>query len=486
MAKSSLFADIYRMEESGNFETELQNALAQKAAWYNGEQLPQILSDYRMLHAIVKNLFELLTKKSLIIPDQYRLDKRISDIFLPDTKPFPESEIATELGLRFSDYELMLDFICTYFRFSTDNLTLPKLKKLVEFNGVFDWENLSPNSAKVNTKALAIVLGNVKSGGQAVLVSMISDAIQKSAEATKRLNAAMAELVAFQKEMYKGQIRKSVIGNPGFNKESLSNSDAEFAEIKKLFPKLMGQTPLYTDLVGELVKEDQAADKDKLRAAIFQRLQIKVAPKKEEIKKKGPDTKAMLLESVMAVGGLAPTIQTLYSKLEEDFKILFSRKKGFFSALAAAFKKAFKLKEKEQIVNVVIKDAKSETSRTEQIKVNDFMAQLGQKAKIYNGIANRGAEFSKILGATEESILNFVTKQLSEAKSLFSAINALDIHFKKEVEIINRPKLKGLQIELSALRNSIVAINKKRGEYLSVKEEQQQMQNLGMANNETK
>ena len=124
--------------------------------------------------------------------------------------------------------------------------------------------------------------------------------------------------------------------------------------------------------------------------------------------------------------------------------------------------------------------------RVESINVNEFMTNLAQKSRIYNGIANRGPELNKIISANEESILGFVTKQLSEAKSLFSVINALDIHFKKEVDVINRPKLKGLQIELSALRNSIVAINKKRGEYLSVKEERDQMQKLGIANNEAK
>ena len=475
------------MEDSGNFEQELQTALTKKAEWFNGQQLPQTLGDYRMLHTIVKNLFELLTKKSLIIPDPYRLDKRISEIIIPDTKPFPEGDIAKEMGLRFSDYELMLDFICTYFRFSLDNLTLPKIKKLVEFNGCIEWDNLSPNSTKVNTKSMGIVISNAKSGAQPVMVSMLSDAIQKSGDCLKKINAEMAELVAFQKEMYKGEIRQKIIANPGCNKEAASSSEGELAEIKRLFPKIMGKTPLYNDLVGELVKEDFDSKRDKLRADIFARLQIKAVAKKEEVsKKKGPDTKAMLLETVFAIGGLAPTIQTLHQKLEDDFKILFSKKQGFFSALVAAFKRAFKLKEKELTVTVTLKDPKTEVGRSELIKVNEFMGNMAAKERIYNGIANRGPEFSKIMNATEESILAFVTKQLSDAKMLFSLINALDIHFKKEVEIINRPKLKGLQIELSALRNSIVAINKKRGEYLSIKEEHEQMKNLGMPQNEAK
>ena len=247
------------MEESGNFEQELQEALVQKAEWFNNVQLPQTLGDYRMLHTIVKNLFELLSKKSLIIPDPYRLDKRISEIILPESKPFPEGDIAKELGLRFSDYELMLDFICTNFRFSLDNLTLPKIKKLTEFNASFEWDSLSPNSAKVNTKALGIVISNAKGAAQPVMVSMLSDAIQKSADCLKKINIEMAELVEFQKEMYKGQIRKNVFENPSFNKEAAASADGELGEIKRLFPKTMGKIPLYTDLVNDIIQEDQAA-----------------------------------------------------------------------------------------------------------------------------------------------------------------------------------------------------------------------------------
>ena len=474
------------MEESGTFEQELLEALSKKAEWFNTTQLTQLLADYRMLHTLVKNLFELLVKKSILIPDPYRLDKRISEIVLPESKPFPEGDIAKELGMRFSDYELVLDFICTNFRFSLENLTLPKLKKLTEFLASFDWDGLSPNSPLVNTKAVAIAITNAKSGAQPVMVSMISDAVLKSANTLKQLNAEMAELVAFQKEMYKGQIRRDVLGNSSFNQSATQNADAEYAEIQRLFPKVMGKLPFYKDLVNEILLENFGDDKDKRREALFQKLQIKVVQKKEEVKKKGPDTKAMILECVFAVGGLAPTIQTLHQKLADDFTLLFARRKGFFSALGAMLKKAFKLKEKERTVDVNIKDSRNEMGRMEKINVTDFMTSLAQKSRIYNGIANRGPEFNKIISASEDSILSFVTKQLSEAKTLFSTINALDIHFKKEVEIINRPKVKGLQIELSALRNSIVAINKKRGEYLSVKEEQEQMQKLGMAENEAK
>jgi len=474
------------MEEVDNFKEALQGAIVKKQEYYNSEFLQKVLGNYRLLHAIVRNLFDMLSKKSLIIPDPYRLDKRITDIVLPDSEPFPEGDIPKELGLRFSDYELVLDFICTYFRFTVDNLSITKVKKLMDFNGAFEWDDLSPNNVKTNTKYLALVLGNARNSGQQVVISMIADAVQKSGSVIQELNAQLNEVAIFMKELYKCEVRKCIFDNPSFNSASVTSAETELAEIKRLFPKTLGKKPFYNDLIGEILQEDFGSDKEKRRAQVLKRLEIVIEQKKETNKKKGPDSRAILMDSVFAVGGLAPTIQTINAKLEEDFKLLFAKKKSFFGAIKKAFKKAFKLKDKELTCDVVIKDPKTEAERIEKIKVNEFLNNLAQKERIYNGISNRGNEFTKITSATEESILNFVTKQLSEAKSLFSIVNALDIHFKKEVDILNRPKLKGLQIELSALRNSIVAINKKRGEYISVKEELDQMKKLGISENEAK
>ena len=77
----------------------------------------------------------------------------------------------------------------------------------------------------------------------------------------------------------------------------------------------------------------------------------------------------------------------------------------------------------------------------------------------------------------------FVNKQISEIQSAFIIINALDAYFKNKVAAEHKARIKGMQIELSALRNSIINANKKRAEYASFKEEAAQMQKLGISNN---
>ena len=471
--------------EVDNFVNELQTALNKKQEWYNSVRLQEMLMQYRLMYTCVKNLFENFVKKSLIVPDPYRLDKKISGIVVPETSEFAESEIAKVFGERFSNYETMLDFICTYFRFSIENFTIQKVKQFLDLNKVFEWDNLSSNSTRMNTRALAMVVSNAKKGAPNVVQSMINDSLDKCAQSTGEINNILTELSVFLRELYKGGLRCDLFDHPDFDKaKAAESSEAELAEIKRLYTKVTGKKNFYTDLVNEIIEEDHAPDKDRRRAAVLERLQIKDSSKSvTEKKAAGPDTKEMLMQSVLAVGATAPTLAQLISKLSDNIELLYKTKSTFFSKLICALKKAFHISEKERICNLVIKDSKTGSERTQKIKINEFMSDLSRKERIYNGIATKGIEYSKIQSSSEDAILSFVNKQISELQSLFVVINAFDSHFKQEVATEFKTGIKGMQIELSALRNSIINANKKRSEYASYKEEAAQMQKLGIANN---
>ena len=471
------------MEEE-KFRQELQEALSQKQEWYNSECLQDLLSQYRLLHTCVHNLYESFIKKSLIVPDPYRLDKKISSIVVPESTPFAESDIANIFGARFSDYETMLDYICTYFRFSTESFTLPNVKKLIEFNKVFEWDDLSMNNAKMNTRALAMTVNSAKNGAPNVVQSMINDSVVKSAQSSKAIGKILSELGVFQRELYKGGLRKDLFEHPDFNKEKAAESaEGELAEIKRLYSKVTGKKNLYNDLVNEIIEEDHSPDKEKLQQAVLERLAIKNATKTVEKKKTGPNTKEMLMQAVLAVGATAPTLVQLHAKLTENFDILFTRKATFWNKFLAILRKALNLREKERTCQLPVKDVKTGVEHIQKINVVDFMSDLAKKERIYNGIGAKGTEYQKIETVQEDMILSFVNKQISELQSKFVIINSLDAYFKKEVAAENKARVKGMQIELSALRNSIINANKKRSEYVSYKEESEQMQKLGISDN---
>ena len=141
------------------------------------------------------------------------------------------------------------------------------------------------------------------------------------------------------------------------------------------------------------------------------------------------------------------------------------------------------MKEKERFCQLPVKDAKTGVERVQKINVNEFLTDLVHKERIYNGIGMKAVEYQKINSSNEDAILSFLNKQISEMQSIFVIINSLDSYFKKEIQLEFKAHLKGMQIELSALRNSIINANKKRSDYVSFKEEAEQMQKLGISNN---
>ena len=472
------------MEET-EFLQQLQTAITQKSEWFNSTELEKLLLQYRIIHSCVRNLYDMLTKRSLIESDPYRLDRHISDIVLPEVTPFNESDTYSAIGKRFSEYETMLDYICTYLRFSVDSLPIPKVKKLLDFCKVFEWEDVVISSTNANNHGLAVTLNNARNGAAPVVQSMVNDSVNKCAQANTEIKRILNELGIFQREVYKFEIRRDIINNPRYEKKDNENNAEEFEDIKKQFPKVFPKRPFYADLVNEIVSEDQGATKDNNRQNVLKRLEIKNADGQVKKQKKGPEPKELLMATVLSIGALAPTINQLHVKLVANFDVLYEKKKNFFAVFLAALKKALHIAEKEKIINLPVKDAKTGGEKTQKLNVKDFMDDLNRKERIYNAIAAKGSEYQKIESSGEDAILSFVNKQISEAQSCFTIINALDAYFKNATDVMQKPKIKGMQIELSALRNTIIAINKKRGDFLSFKEESEQMKKLGMAENES-
>ena len=461
------------------FTNQLQLALMAKQSWFNSERLQTMLEQFRLLHTCVRNLNEVFVKRSLIQPDPYKLETRISDIGTIDTSSFTENEDPIILGKRFSDYEMMLDFISTYFRFSVENMGVNRIKVIMDLLSAFDWANLSSNSSKSNTRALASTIQKARQNAPSVTISLINDSIEKCSKCCKVISSYLSELADFQKELYKGNLRKDLFEHPDFDKQkAFSSPDAEMAEIRRLYVKTTGKKAFYTDLVQEIIAEDQGPDRAALRQRLIEKLEIKITETKKETRTVNPHD--LLMSAVFSLGVMGSILGGLYAKLSDNFDLLFLTKKSLFAKFMEALKKALGIKEKPRECTIAVVDQQSGSKSNQHIEVNTLLAQISKLAHIYSGIAAKGNEYNKINAAKEEDALIFLNRQIQENQKLFTTINALDEHFKSHVEVLQRPKVKGLKIDLSSYRNAIIAANKKRGEYVSAKEEIEQMQKLGI------
>lgn len=463
------------MEENA-FSQAVIDAVEAKTEWYDHDVLPGLLEQYRLLHTCVKNIFDFLVKKSLITPDPYKLDRKISDITAPENTSFSENERGVKIGMRFSDYESMIDFLCNYYKFSVSNMSLPSIKRLVDLNSTFTWNQFTPNSAKANTRGLAELVFRARMNLDTLTQSMVTDSLTKAAKALTEITRVLKELTEFQKENYKAQVRKNVFLYNGYDANAAARSpEAELAEIKKHFVAAMGKTPFYNDLVEEIVQEDLSPNRLALQQTVLARLNV--APKVE--KKKAVDTHAVILEAVRVLGALSPQLDAILQKLNENHGILESEHHSLFDRLKKLLRKAFHIADKPCFYTVVLGDG--DAKRREKLDFHQFTAEVAARSQRYAAFVLKDSQvFVNISAQKEDKILEFVIRQLAECNKLLQQFAALDDFFKQTAAPENKSKIKGIKMEITSIKNCLVKANQVRAEYEAYVEEAAQMRTLGI------
>ncbi|MCI1209477.1 MAG: hypothetical protein LKF96_08555 [Treponema sp.] len=472
------------MADSNSFLNALTQSLEQKTQWFDTTKMPEILNHYRLLHTCVKNLYEVLVEKSLITEDPYKHDKKISDIVAPADTPFNDNERSLTMGTRFSDYESMIDFLCNYYKFSVMNLTIENIKKLVALNASFGWSTMSMNSSKPNTRALSVLLNDARKGASSMTVSLINDSITKCAQSVKAINGVLKDVTDLQREVYKGSIRKNLFYHPEFNSKKAEQSpEGEQQEIKRLYPAVMGKSPYYGYLIDEIIKEDHASDKEKRRTELLAKLTIVSTTEKKQ--KQKIDIKEIIMESIRILGGSSSQLDVVVKKMEENHDILEAEQNSFFDKLGKILRKAFNIPDPPVTYEIIITDPVTQTQQRKNIDYREFLSALVKRSRSYAGFSiTKSPGYKHIESYSNEKILDFVNKQLSECQQLLITLSGIDDFFKNSSQPEDASKIKGLKMEISSLKNTIVKANQKRAEYTSYLQEEEQMKKLGITDGE--
>lgn len=469
------------MENNGNFTNTLLPALDAKTQWYDNEELPRLLSSYRLLHTCVKNLFDFLVKKSLITPDPYKLDKKISEIKAPDSAQFVENEKSVIMGQRFSDYESMLDFLCNYYKFSTVHLNLQSIKKLLDLNASFLWSNFSINSNKANTRVLANLIADGRQTSDSLTSNMIGDSISKASQAMNDITSILKNYSDFQREFYKGQIRKNVFNHPDFNANKAFSSPADEQQmIRKTFAAAMGKVPFYSELIEEIIQEDQGKNKDDLQKKVLAKMDIvvkKVVKKEEKV-----DTREMLVSSLHTLGQMVSIFVAVIEKIKANHDVIDGEQNSLFEKIKKAFRQAFHLPDPPIYYSIIIVEKSTGAKKQEKLDYNQFISDLTTKAKRY-GIFNqkKSQGYNKIMSMPDDKLFDFISTQITDCNKFLVTLGALDEFFKAAASPVNKPKIKGLKLDILSLKNSITRANQSRVEYSSYIQEAEQMKKLGIS-----
>lgn len=467
------------MEGNNQFVDKLEHALDRYRVHLDQTTLPNIKTKFESFYGTYQNLYNVLLRKSLIKEDPYKGEQKLSEIVLPPDTEVAEVEKNDQIGLRLSQFETQLNFLLSYYQFSVDFLSLSRIKLMASLTRFIGWGNLSPNSSSVNTRLLGELINKVRGGSDTFSIQVINNAQTQLAGLGNEIVHSLKDLTRYHKERYKLEVRRSVIEMLNFNAQVvMADKETALAQVKKKFATSMQGMPFYGELIAELLEEDYGVNASTSQANVLK--QLAIAQEKSE-KKSKVDFKGLLMEAIRLLSGAGKPIERAFAKLNESSNIVEEYRKKLDSAFRRwLFRFLNRTKEARtyeiDLVDPATAVVKSKTINFDQLIKNGV--QTGRLIASYGSKMSAG--YARLDTMDEESLYALLERNIIEVQKYVQLLPAIHTYFQDEMDANKRGKLRGVKLEVNAIRNAIVKSNQRRHEYVSRKEEEEQLKKLGM------
>ena len=459
------------MSENDSYVNILTEAIRARADWLERSELPKLKEELRNYHTGFASLYNIYLKKGLINEDPYKAEAKIGELEVPSSAAFTELERLEQLTQRLANYDNQLDFLVNFYQFSVEFLTLDRIKRILGLVKYVDWVSLSPDSQNPITKAVAEMTNQIKVGSDSLTMSVISESLAHLNRSFNPIMGHLKGLSEYQRETYKLDLR-SVTGG-------MSPSDAANIQIlRKKFAAVKSGKPFYPDLAEEVIKEDYSNEGPQLRENVLKKLQI--AEDKPKVVKVQVSFKATLIDGILGLGSIAPSLTEILAKLDENLAILENMQQGFVQKLKKLIQQILKQEPEPVVFDVEYIDPVKGIPVQEKVNFANFRGELERKIRTLSPMASRAGAAGKLEAMQEEQLVGFLERNIKELQNVHKTLNGLDDFFKGEAPREIRDKIKGIKPELGAMKNAIVRANAKRHEYGAQKEEEDQLKRLGV------
>ncbi|MDR0877530.1 MAG: hypothetical protein LBN21_05715 [Treponema sp.] len=459
------------MAETTDYKSRLSEVLLARKDWLESSELTRLKDELRNYQASFSSLYTIYLKKGLINEDPYKQETKIGELEVPDTGSFSEAERVEQLSIRLSNYDNQLDFLVNFYQFGVEFLNLERIKRILGLVRYVDWVHLSPDSQSANTRAVAELTNQSKSGVDPLALSVIGESLTKLSRSTPAVMVILKELTDYNKEAYKLEVRTAVTSG-------MPAAEATAANIKKKLSTALPGKPFYQELVEELIKEDYSRDGPILQETILKSLKLEDA--KPKAVKAPVSFKAILLEGIQVIGSVASTFAEIGSKLDENENLLANQKRSFWEKVKRLMQQMMNKEPDEVIYDIQYMDSTKGVPVRERVNFHHFRSDLDKRIRTLASLGIHGAAASKLETMSEDQLTAFLEKTIRDVQNFHRTLFALDDFFKASAPKEDRDKIKGVKPELATVKNAIVRANQIRHEYSAQKEEEEQMRRLGI------
>ncbi|HVP18148.1 MAG TPA: hypothetical protein VMU36_04070 [Spirochaetia bacterium] len=453
------------MEESEVFLQQLTEALAKRRQWLEAIQLPRLKDACSRYRTQFESAMGTLIKKGLLREDPYNYEQSVTDIIVPNDGPLPEFESADETSYRLAAFRRQLKFIVEGQEFNLDALKLARLKKLSALLSYINWHEFGEKSSSPTTRAFARVFMKVLLGPDAMSAQILKDQETQIVKTFNEGRSIIADLVAWHRESWKAEVRRVLL--PRFALD-LGGEEGKKEEIlrtmRKEFAKDMDGQPWYPALAQELVAEELEIDGASRKAKLLASL---VIPEPTPAEKSGPQpARPILMEAVRIVSRPHEELITAVESLSETERLLQPREGGLGYVLRRLFGLAPREKPDAHTYEIQYSEPAAGTTRTEKVSFPQFADETRKKATLLAAIAaGTGPAYKRLVKTPDTPLSAFLDKQLNELLLIHRRLAGFNTLFQNQVASSGKQGVRGIKLELLAIRNSIVKANQRRHEY---------------------
>lgn len=468
------------MEDSDAFARQLEERLDAQRDKLDRADLAKLKENCKLFQSAFMGMSAILHKKGVLGEDPYKYDLKISEVTIPSERPFSESEKVDQMSVRVSQYEAYLDFLNNYYQFSCEFLTMNRLKRLLALVKYFNFTQFTESSTQLNTRALAEIAGMVKGGTDKLSAGLIGEGVGQLDKATRDILACLKDLTEYHRERYKLELRQIVMpGLPIDADMAIGRRDEALRIIKRKFSEVASEKSFYPELAEEILMEDFSSDGPKLREALLR----KMAPAPEKKQEAGPEKsyKAIVVEGVRALSAASFALEEAAAKLQENSSLLASFDQGLGAKLRRMLRKIFSPEDKGLVYRIEFIDPVTGARSAEALDFPAFIDETSKKARFLASFAQRGGTSAKRLDSMdEEGAFKFLQRNIGELQRILRIFAALDEFFKSETPAEAKTRVRLVRSEGSTIKGAVIKANQKKHEYVSQREEREQMKRLGI------
>ena len=467
------------MEGSTSFTDALTAALARRRDQVAQHELPKLRELFRALHSSYQGLYSIFANKRMIIEDPYKHEQKISEVTAPADEPYLETDRDTILGVRLAEYDNLLEFLNSYYEFTLDHLDFTRLRDLTNLVRYINWAQMTTTSQGPTTRGVAELVGRARQGTDTLSTGIIGDATEQLRKNAAAIVEQLKVIGSFQREEYKLRLRTQVLPSVP-NAPSLAPDSPDTLNIlRRQFSQSGLPGPFIPELATEALLEEFGPDSAKLQQAVLDRLNVEESGGTK--KKPMVELRQTLVDAVRALAASSRSLDASLERLRDNAEILENKQKSVMQRFKAWIDKLVNRRPKPVVYDVEYRDESTGAKHTESIALDTFLETIHKKATVYGSIlARSGSVWAKIQKAEEEQLYKFLDKELGDCHLIHRRAMALDSYFKTKASRDDKKKLRGIKIELTTIRNSIVKANQLKHEYTAKKEELEQMKRLGI------